>query len=351
MNLKKSKSLLMTLGMSVALLGVMAGSAQGTFPAKNGRIAFLEGPDIYTMNPDGSDERQLTAFGPDDSACCVNWSPDGRQIIFVLFTPTTQGQIWTMKADGTNQQLLLDDPSALPLFPSYSPDGQYVVFSRCPPADFFQCGISRIRADGTNLSTITAIDPNPDIIDFSPAYSPDGKTISFNSFYRDGVLEAVYLMNADGSHIRRLTPPEIGASQADWSPNGANLVFFTNDPSCGGGECFFPNPEIWMINSDGTGVRPVTISDNFLDFSPAWSPQGTAIVFERDASDFSTAEIYVVGASESGLNSKLIRRGLARRTTRLHDLAQATVSRPGKTHQLKLIEDDGSSPRWGPAPR
>jgi hypothetical protein len=61
--------------LALALLAVvitLAGSAKATFPGKNGRIVFDEGPDIWTMNPDGSDERQLTSFGSSGaSACCA----------------------------------------------------------------------------------------------------------------------------------------------------------------------------------------------------------------------------------------------------------------------------------------
>jgi len=49
----------------IALLILGLGQANATFPGKNGRIAFVQFPDIFTMNPDGSDVRQLTNLGPD----------------------------------------------------------------------------------------------------------------------------------------------------------------------------------------------------------------------------------------------------------------------------------------------
>jgi Tol biopolymer transport system component len=61
--------------------------AHATFPGKNGRIAFVQGPDIYTMNQDGSNVRQLTAL-TDGGAFWVNWSPDGKQIVFVAIRRT-----------------------------------------------------------------------------------------------------------------------------------------------------------------------------------------------------------------------------------------------------------------------
>ncbi|MBZ5657760.1 MAG: hypothetical protein LAO56_21050 [Acidobacteriia bacterium] len=56
--------------------------AHATFPGKNGRIAFIQGMDVYTMNSDGSDVKQLTNLGPDNGAAWESWSPDGKQIVF-----------------------------------------------------------------------------------------------------------------------------------------------------------------------------------------------------------------------------------------------------------------------------
>jgi Tol biopolymer transport system component len=82
-----------------------------TFLGRNGRIAFVQGPDIFVMNPDGSDVRQLTSFTDDNSAFWENWSPDGRQLVFSRFpAPDFFGQLWLMNADGSNQHLLLTDP-------------------------------------------------------------------------------------------------------------------------------------------------------------------------------------------------------------------------------------------------
>src|SRR5262245_1878163 len=95
--------------------------AHATFPGKNGRIAFVQGPDIYTMNPDGSDVRQLTAFTDDNPAFLENWSPDGKQLAFSRFpAPDFFGQLWVMNADGSNQHALLNDPGFDDEAPSFS---------------------------------------------------------------------------------------------------------------------------------------------------------------------------------------------------------------------------------------
>src|SRR6266446_6978439 len=67
---------------AVAALMMAAIPAHATFPGKNGRIAFVQDGEIFSMNPDGSDVRQLTHLGPDNSASWPAWSADGKQIVF-----------------------------------------------------------------------------------------------------------------------------------------------------------------------------------------------------------------------------------------------------------------------------
>ena len=199
----------------VAMLVALVGPAGATFPGKNGRIAFVEGPDIFTMDPDGSDVQQLTFLGPDNAAFWQSWSADGQQIVFSEYlAPDFIGQLWVMNADGSNQHLLLSEPDYDHDAPSFSPDGRQVVFTRCQLIEHGTCAIYRVGADGTDLTAITQF--QPEVLDFAPSYSPDGRTIAFESFNRDGVLGAIYLINANGSKIRPLTPPELGPN----SPTG-----------------------------------------------------------------------------------------------------------------------------------
>ncbi len=246
----ENRKIIVVLAIVITLAAVLicpVNPARATFPGKNGRISFLEVTDVvnvYTINPDGSDERQLTSFGPDNSVFnSAEWSSDGRQLVFPAgpVTVSGPGQIWVMNADGSNQHILFSDPAGLDLNTIFSPDGNYIVFTRCQGGGFPPCAIYRIRSDGSELTALTNFDPNPDVVDAFPNYSPDGRQIAFTSLTRGGILEAIYVMDSDGSDIRRLTPPAIGASSANWSPDGESIMFDTNDGFCGG--CFFPIPK------------------------------------------------------------------------------------------------------------
>src|SRR5215813_8322332 len=97
----RTNSLVTILAIILAVPSLI-GTAHATFPGKNGRIAFVQGPDIFTMNPDGSDVRQLTASTADDIDTWPNWSPDGKKLVFGHFAaPDFFGQLWLMNADGS----------------------------------------------------------------------------------------------------------------------------------------------------------------------------------------------------------------------------------------------------------
>lgn len=332
--------------------------AGATFPGQNGRISFLEvnsathALDIYTINPDGSDERQLTSLPQNQFvANSAQWSPDGRQLVFPVITNNpVPGQIWVMNADGSNQHAVFTDSNHIDFNTTFSPDGKHIGFTRCQPNEAPPCAIYQIRSDGSDLTALTNFDPNPDVVDAFPQYSPDGQHIAFTNLTREGVLEAIYLMNADGSDVHRLTPPAIGAANGDWSPNGEKIAFDTNDPFCGG--CFFPNPEIWMIEPDGGGLTRLSGDPNFLDFNPSWAPQGNAIVFEQDDPSFTTAQLLILNVNQEGASPAAIHKGSTRRSRRAATAKAATKENSTKaiSSLLYVLEDDGFTPHWGAIP-
>jgi TolB protein len=115
-------------------------------------------------------------------------------------------------------------------------------------------------------------------------YIPVGK-IAFESD-RDGNQE-IYLVNADGTNLSRLTNNPSADVFPAWSPNGAQLVFSSDRNG---------NPNIYIVNTDGSGLRQIT-KGKFQDALPTWSPDGKQIAFvsNRSGSD----EIYVMNVDGS----------------------------------------------------
>src|SRR2546430_11780963 len=119
----------LALGLMMGLLS-MATPALATFPGTNGRIAF--GSDryggthnIFTMNPDGSDVRQLTFLTVDEGAALdESWSADGSMLVYERRNADTSiRQIFVMNADGFHQHRLFNDLAYRDFYPSFSPDG------------------------------------------------------------------------------------------------------------------------------------------------------------------------------------------------------------------------------------
>jgi TolB protein len=127
------------------------------------------------------------------------------------------------------------------------------------------------------------------------AWSPVGDKIAFVS-RRDGNAE-IYLMNTDGSGLRRLTRNTVGDRNPVWSPDGRRIAFESNW-------------QLNVMNADGSRQRRLTRNGG-RNFTPAWSPDGQQIAFERrlgrkkygpcnGCGRASTFEIWVMNADGSG---------------------------------------------------
>ena len=119
----------------LAALGVvlvLSPEAEATFPGSNGRIAFVRtdaaspgNRDIWTMKPDGTDQRNLTASSPALDVS-PDWSRDGQKIAF-MSTRDGNPEIYMMDADGSNQTRVTSNPAA-DVSPSWSTNGRTIVF-------------------------------------------------------------------------------------------------------------------------------------------------------------------------------------------------------------------------------
>jgi len=105
-----------------------------------------------------------------------------------------------------------------------------------------------------------------------------------------------------------------------------------------------------VVNPDGSGLKRLTNNgDSYFagshDFAPSWSPQGDAIVFERDAPDFSSGGIVVMSPDGHGLSQKVVFPRMARHEFEL----PRRRGQIGKS-AVRQIQDGGALPRWGAAP-
>lgn len=250
--------------------------------------------DLYTMNIDGTDVRRLTTDGMRSNKMTPSyaaWSADGRHIAFPRRADSSmiRAQIFTIDADGTNLRNLSNQSVAFDWSPDWSPDGTRIVFQsdRHSPATTTCCVTSLyvMNADGSDVRRLTTGGN-----DKLPRWSPDGTTIVFNSD-RAGSAVQLFVMNADGTNIRQRT--SVGTSRkAAWSPSGDRLVFEgTRDAAAGG-----MGAGIYVMSADGSGQMVVS-SGAVMDMSPSWSHDGREIYFCSVRGATTKMHIYAVAAT------------------------------------------------------
>jgi Tol biopolymer transport system component len=282
-------------GMMVLAMVGTGGLAKAAYPGTNGRISFsalpcCAGP-ISTMNADGSDVRPLT------SGLISDWSPDGRKIAFDDGN-NNHVEVFTMNADGSDRHQVTH-LAGITGDPSWSPGGNLLVFDRFTPNGCC-ANIWTVHPDGTGLRRVTHFTSgNPAA---EPEFSPDGQQIAFTQTLGGANLNAIFVMRANGSDIRQVTPLQMDAAHPKWSPDGRRIIF-NNDFHT------LPNGlnvgDIFTIRPDGTGLKRLTdvIPLGEADYRPDYSPDGTMIVFNQLVPHQPPA---VLTMKADGTNSKVI---------------------------------------------
>ena len=218
--------------------------------------------DIYVMNANGTGLRNLTAqLGPGFDGDPA-WSPDGRQMIFERSPDGSAANtdVWVMNVDGAPAAHDLTPGSkGFDGDPAWSPGGRRIAFTSARTGNN---EIWLVNPDGSGLLNLT----NNPASDTDPTWSPDGEFVAFTS-NRDGNYE-IYETN-DRFQLRRLTnSPSLDALPA-FSPDGRYIVFESDRFQAG-------NRDLYLMNADGTGVRRLTTSAQW-DVAPDWQriPPGT----------------------------------------------------------------------------
>jgi Tol biopolymer transport system component len=264
--------------------------------ALEGRIAFSDDlDDIWVARADGSGAHRITdapamEFDP-------SWSPDGSQIAYRHQTGddgTTE--IYVIDVAGSTARNFTRNDVA-DWGPDWSPDGRWIAWNSAAATDGFGLYGYIARPDGSGVRRITK-----HFVEY-PAWSPDGSQIAFMA-QEPGATGSnpdynIFVMDADGSHIRRLTDAPGEDGWPAWSPDGSSIVFASARDDCSVSEAsdclttgdIGPWIDVWIVNADGSQLRRVTTE--FGQFF-AWSPSGRQIMVAGAAS------LYVIRPDGSG---------------------------------------------------
>ncbi len=162
---------------------------------------------------------------------------------------------------------------------TWSPDGNQIVF------DSNRDGLQEIyimNVDGSNVRRLT----HTQTVKYLPSISPDGKRIVFMSY--SDKEEAIYVMNIDGSGLQNVTNDKSRNGDPAWSHDSRQIVFHSDRDE--------DKSEIYVMDRDGSHVKRLTHNKN-TDYVPRWSPDGSLISFNttRDGN----REIYVMNPDGS----------------------------------------------------
>jgi Tol biopolymer transport system component/subtilisin family serine protease len=245
-------------------------------------IAFVKpgssgGSDIFLGNTDGTNVVNLTDAQGDDMRPA--WSPDGSRLAYTCLRQPdgsigSPQRICVRNADGTGFAVL-SHTFAEDFGPAWSRDGRQIAFTTFTPG--FQTILSIMNADGGARFPLLGFSgaTNPD-------WSPDNLSLVFehaNSIWTFDIITRGNL------RLTNLT----GDSRPHYSPNGSKIVFQSNRDG---------QPEIYVMNSDGTGQTRLT-NNPAWDTAPAWSPDGTKILFTSLRDGPMSPALYLMNADGS----------------------------------------------------
>jgi TolB protein len=301
-------------------------------------LGSIANPRIFAHKiSDEIHQQQRALRGVAQTKLTFNSDRDGERITGTIEQRSTK-EIYIGDYDGENQRRVTTGFS-LNINSSWSPDARsiaYTSFVRGAPNIFVSHIYQGTRDELTRDSGNNTL----------PVWSPDGTRIAFSSTRDHSGNTEIYVMNADGSNLRRLTNNPAIDTTPTWSPNGTQIAFVSDRRG---------PPQIWVMSADGLGQQPLT--SEYSD-RPTWSPAPyNEIAFAARTGpgqdikilDLATREVRQLTFGEGTNESPAFApngRHLAFSSTRSGKSQIFTIDRTGKN--IKQLTRNGSNyqPNW-----
>lgn len=259
----------------------------------------------------------------------------------VTFAQRNAQEIYISDYDGANQRRVTTSRN-LNITPSWSPDAQAIAYTSYV-SGFPDINISWIYK---GLLTRPARGNEADH-NFLPVFSPDGSRIAFSS-NRDGNNE-IYVMNVDGSGVRRLTNHRAIDTTPTWSPSGTHVAFVSERSG---------SPNIWRVDALGLEQPAKLTNESHVD-RPTWSPPPLNEIaytsrtggagFDIKVLDVATGTVRAITTGEGSNESPAFSptgRHIAFTTTRWGRTQIAVVGRDGRGVKQITRSGENKFPNW-----
>jgi len=243
----------------------------------------LGSEDIFVINVDGTGKTQLTAFADCDESAPV-FLPGGDEILFTVHGSWEKAGIWIMNADGSGKRRLsvAEDVELVTL----SPDGKKRAYAG-RYAEEYATYVANL--DGSSRFKVADAEPR----DLDLSFSPDGKKV----LYRLG--GRVYVVNADGSGRKPLTPAWDYVSCPTFFARGAKIAFVGRKQSG-----FFLRSNIYTADADGSNLELFKVRERMHIRDLVVSPTGDRFLFRSLHEELPAdgeGDYFAVNADGSGL--------------------------------------------------
>ncbi len=254
----------------------------------------LSGPkEVAKMNWDGSEFEQLTQHK--SISLSPSWSFDGKKIVYSVFTKLIKKNGESMSNVSlyildltTNKRILTSFRPGVNSGAVFTRDGKFIYLGMSMGSG--SADIYKINLKGEIESRLTKGPASA--INVEPSLSPDGSKIAFSS--ERGGRPMIYVMNADGSNVKRLTYKGVYNSSPSWSPDGNKIAFAGQNDS---------NFDIYVMDADGSNLRRVTSALKLNgkpahNEDPSFSPDSRYIVYTSNRTGKNQIFISTVDGSE-----------------------------------------------------
>ncbi len=274
----------------VALLLAAAPAAAGTFPGKNGKIAYEYLDTIYTIDPEGGGGQRLVTHP--DGGGEPSWSPRGDRLAFVS-KRGGERDIYVIDADGTDERRLTSNDAIEEENPSWV-DDDTVIFRADPESGAPTFSTADLGAAPTSTYALFR-SATPEVVDnfIEPEISAGGELLFTEYFQVPGTssfLSAAWTASGNGPATKFSgLLPQYSVYSGGWSPDGVEFLYLGRTPTC----CSL---DIFVASAAGSAVN-ITNTPGRSEATPRFSPDGTMVVY---GDLFGGDKLYVSAADGSG---------------------------------------------------